>query len=394
MAYKQLSPLPVEQGGTNTSSFPFDHGVLVFEAGQQISINPSVNGYVLTSNGPALPPTFQAIDAHGALVEMTADTGNAVPLVGVIDLAGGSNINTSATGNTVTVNLDNTVSVSGSITAGTGLVATLDGIQATGNSSIDGGADGKHVFIGTGAFSQAITIGNSTTSTVVEIDGGLSNDAGGIYIGYYADTPINIGNGNGEQSITIQAGGFGLNLGSSGGGTTISDTGGIFLSPGSAGINVDTFTSYGAVVTDNSGILYDATATAGYVLTGNSGSIPTFQALPSTPKYITWVDQITTPLIMAVNTGYVMDDGANLITAALPVTAAVGNTLTIQGFGSGLFTIAQNALQTIHFGAISTTTGTGGSLSSTGQYDSVTLVCVKTNTDFAVMASVGNLSWI
>ena len=171
--------------------------------------------------------------------------------------------------------------------------------------------------------------------------------------------------------------------------------GGIYYHRYQDGINVDHHLQvHGALVSDTLGTITDAAATAGYVLTGNSGAAPSFQALPSTPEYITWVDQTTTPLIMAANHGYVMDDGANLITATLPVTAALGNTLTIQGFGSGLFTIAQNALQTIHFGAISTTTGTGGSLSSNGQYDSVTLVCVKTNTDFAVMASVGNLSWV
>ena len=390
MAYKQLSPLPVEQGGTNTSSFPFDHGVLVFEAGQQISINPSINGYVLTSNGPALPPTFQAIDAHGALVEMTADTGSAVPLVGVIDLAGGSNINTSATGNTVTVNLDNTISVSGSITAGTGLNATTGGANIVGNVHINNTSGNVGVFAVGNSSSGAVEIVSGTASSInilagdgLNISSGNGTGTGSIYM-YTAGATgtIQIDTSAGSGDLYLSTAGSSVDIGSD---VTITVSGSLLL---------PSFTSYGALVSDTLGTITDAASTAGYVLTGNSGAAPSFQALPSTPAYITWVDQTITPLIMAPNHGYVMDDGINLITATLPVAAILGSTFTIQGFGSGLFTIAQNLGQTIHFGAISTTTGIGGSLSSNGQYDSVTLVCVKTNTDFAVMASVGNLSWV
>jgi len=52
---------------------------------------------------------------------------------GVFTIAGGSNIGTTAAGSTVTVNLDNSPSVSGSVTAGTGFSAT------TGNVSIVAG---------------------------------------------------------------------------------------------------------------------------------------------------------------------------------------------------------------------------------------------------------------
>ena len=51
------------------------------------------------------------IDAGSELATTyDADSGSAVPSSGVLTIAGGTNINTSATGNTVTINLDSTIS--------------------------------------------------------------------------------------------------------------------------------------------------------------------------------------------------------------------------------------------------------------------------------------------
>lgn len=422
MAFKQKSPLPILEGGTNTQQFVHVFGTAYFDGGSLNNIDPGVTGYVLTSNGVGGPASFQAIDAHGALVEMTADTGSAVPLVGVIDLEGGTNINTSAAGNTVTVNLDNTISVSGSITSGTGLVATTGGLTATAggltitagtittpftsygalvsNTSgvvTDAAATSGYVLTGNTAslptFKAVTAIGVVTelstdsgnalpSSGVIEIHGGSNINTSGStnIVTVNLDNTVSVsGSVTAGTGVVATAGG----LTATAGGLTV--TAGTITTP---------FTSYGALVSNTSGVITDTAATSGYVLTGNTGSIPTFQALPPSTAYITWVDQTSSTVTMSVNTGYVMDDGSTLITATLPSIAALGNTITVQGFGSGLWTIAQNANQMIHFGAITTTTGTGGSISSNGQYDSVTLVCVKTNTDFAVMASVGNLSWV
>ena len=85
---------------------------------------------------------------------------------------------------------------------------------------------------------------------------------------------------------------------------------------------------------------------------------------------------------------------ASLITATLPATAAIGTIIAVEGNGTGLFTIAQNAGQVIHFGAVNTTTGASGSLSSNGAYDSVELLCVVANTEFKVRSSMGSLSYV
>jgi hypothetical protein len=60
-----------------------------------------------------------SIALSGFADQFDGDTGTAVPNDGLIIISGGSNINTVAMTNIVTVNLDDTVSISGSFTAGT-----------------------------------------------------------------------------------------------------------------------------------------------------------------------------------------------------------------------------------------------------------------------------------
>ena len=72
MSYKQRSPLPVIEGGTNTSTFAHDHGVLVYEAGQQISINPGLSNQILKSSGVIAPPSFVPENSIGYTTTATA----------------------------------------------------------------------------------------------------------------------------------------------------------------------------------------------------------------------------------------------------------------------------------------------------------------------------------
>jgi hypothetical protein len=94
---------------------------------------------------------------------------------------------------------------------------------------------------------------------------------------------------------------------------------------------------------------------------------------------------------MAANMGY-NANSASLVSLALPGTAAFGSTIQVSAFGVGGFTITQGAGQTVHFGDISTTTGTGGSISSSSQYDTITIFCSAVNTDFTVTSAIGELT--
>lgn len=93
---------------------------------------------------------------------------------------------------------------------------------------------------------------------------------------------------------------------------------------------------------------------------------------------------------MTVQTGYI-NNSASLITFTLPAAANPGDTVRIVGYGTGLWQVNQNAGQTIRFGKYDTTTGTGGSIASTNQGDSVEVVCVAANTLFVVASATGNI---
>ena len=94
----------------------------------------SLGGSVTITNG--LNSIDIAVSAP-TLNSFASDSGSAVPLAGVINMHGGSNLTTTAAGSTVTFDLDNTVSISGSMTSGTGFTATTGNITATaGNISL------------------------------------------------------------------------------------------------------------------------------------------------------------------------------------------------------------------------------------------------------------------
>ena len=129
------------------------------------------------------------------------------------------------------------------------------------------------------------------------------------------------------------------------------------------------------------------TAGIGVSIVNGAGSI-TISASGSSG----WVDQTTGTVTMAVNTGYTSDDGASLVTFTLPATSAIGDFVEINGKGSGLFTIAQATGQQIHFGNIASTSGAGGSVAATLQFDCIRLRCITANTIWVVVSSVGNFT--
>lgn len=95
---------------------------------------------------------------------------------------------------------------------------------------------------------------------------------------------------------------------------------------------------------------------------------------------------------LAVNNGYITNNGASLVTYTLPGTAAVGSIIEVAGKSTGLWTIEQNGGQTIFFGEVETTPGTGGSLSAILPYDYVKLLCITANTEFSVIGASGDLT--
>lgn len=105
---------------------------------------------------------------------------------------------------------------------------------------------------------------------------------------------------------------------------------------------------------------------------------------------ITWTI-VTADGALAANNGYIANK-ATLLTMSLPTTCAAGTIIRLSGMNAGLWKISQAAGQSIKFGNQSTTTGTGGYLSSVLTYDAVELICIVANTTWMVISSVGNIT--
>lgn len=238
-----------------------------------------------------------------------------------------------------------------------------------------------------------ITLNPSTIDYVTTVKGGVGATGGLVLL--TAGAVVNIYSGTGTISISDDAAATTVNIatGAAAKALTIGSTNttsSVTINTGSGGITIPSFTTTGALVSDASGVITDANAsTSGFVLTSNgAGSAPSFQA--ASAGGLAKVDQTATTLTLAVNTIYSMNSGS-LITGTLPATSAFGDIIQIVGYGTGGWRINQNASQVIHFGAVDTTTGTGGRLLSTYRYDQVTLFCSVANTDWVVTGSVGSL---
>lgn len=94
---------------------------------------------------------------------------------------------------------------------------------------------------------------------------------------------------------------------------------------------------------------------------------------------------------LVVNNGYNASFGGALV-LTLPASSSLGDVIKVTLTGSTSFQIAQNVGQTIRIGNQTTTTGTGGSLTSTALGDSLELVCMAANTDWSVLSSMGNIT--
>lgn len=131
---------------------------------------------------------------------------------------------------------------------------------------------------------------------------------------------------------------------------------------------------------DDQVLTADAAASYGFVWKAASGG----------GGGIDW-EELTGSTTIAINAGYIMNLGT-LLTGTLPATAAVGSVIAITGKGAGGWKVAQQASQQVHFGTMSSTSGTGGYLQSVGVRDSIRMVCIVANNEWNVVSSVGNIT--
>lgn len=128
---------------------------------------------------------------------------------------------------------------------------------------------------------------------------------------------------------------------------------------------------------------------AGITTTGVGSTV----TIIATGLGFTWnvVTSATNPNQIVVENGYITK-GAGAVTLLLPAAANVGDSFIIAGYGN-LWTLTQNALQTVTLGVQTTTAGLPGSVTATQVRDTIEVVCVTANTEFQIINGVGNLTF-
>lgn len=251
--------------------------------------------------------------------------------------------------------------------------------------------------------SQVISLGGAGGTSTVEtltsnVGGAVPPTAGNINV--LGDTVGITGTGNpGTSTITFSLTGvvptsFPANVGTAipaANSLTVTGAGPI-TTFGAA--NVLTINTDGTVATQYNGNVGSAVPAGGILQILGAGSINTTCAanvvtISGGGGGVSSWTEVNMGTTMAVNVGYIANGGA-LISLMLPAVAAVGDIIRVLIKSASLAIITQNAGQTIHFGNQDSTTGGAGSILATAQYDSVELLCITANTDFAVLSSVGN----
>lgn len=97
-----------------------------------------------------------------------------------------------------------------------------------------------------------------------------------------------------------------------------------------------------------------------------------------TSNVFDWIEVTTSPYQMQGQQGYIANS-ASQVSLILPNTSDVGDQISIVGKGAGGWIIVQDAGQSIQIAPVSTTVGSLGSLASTQQYNSISLVCIVAN---------------
>ena len=171
-----------------------------------------------------------------------------------------------------------------------------------------------------------------------------------------------------------------------GGGSSYPTQYGVLTGNGTNAVSSTTLDDGEILIGSTGGAASAATLTAGtgISITNAAGSI----TIASSAAGFAWIENTSSTVAMAVNTGYINSPASGSVVYTLPTTAAVGDVIEIVGNSGSGFSIAQNSGQSIRFGSSVSATGTGGSIESSNQYDSLRLVCTAADTSFRIVDAV------
>lgn len=301
-----------------------------------------------------------AVSGTGIISQIDADSGSATPVGGVIDVHGGNQMNTSATGNTVTIDLNTDVTVDSLHTAD-----SVDGITING---------------------QTISTDGSATNINLILD---PQGSGTVNIAYATEHAIAIYGASGALSEVGPLTNGQLVIGSTGvapvAGSLTSTGGTIDISVGAGTINLETDASVATSYDTDSGSAVPALGVlsvlgGGTTTTSGSGSTVTITSSADN----TWIDQGSSTTI-ASNTNYF---ATAAVTLTLPGAPSQGDTIIIDADTASAVEIQANTGQTIRLG--SSASSVAGTATTTDQGDCITLTYRSTGTTWHARGVQGN----
>lgn len=172
--------------------------------------------YILTSVVDNIATWVQA-DSSSAFNQVDADVGSAVPNLGILNAFGGDNINTAASGNTLTINLNDNVDLPATNSAGTQGIYQIGGANFlfgygptntfvggnAGNTTLTVLTSVRNVGVGNNAI-NSLTTGANNTAVGVDSLTTLSTGINNVAVGYLSLTALTSGESNtalGNQSL-------------------------------------------------------------------------------------------------------------------------------------------------------------------------------------------------
>jgi len=318
----------------------------------------------LTSTGLSVTITNTAnginLEAAGvaALTSLDSDVGTATPNAGVIDITGGTNIGTTGALGILTVNLDASPSVAGSLTAGVDFTMTSGTCTITSSDSA-----GDDIYLhADGGVGETINIHADQGTAVDSVT--IQSDVGGVLIssGLATADAINIDATNAAGGIDIDAGTAGISI--------VTVNGPIALISGTGAITVGTDAAAHAVTVGSTN------TTASTTIQSGSGDVT-----------VTSTDAVTVDAagVLELNSSAgVIGIGNDAVAQAINIgTGAAARTITIGNgtaasavdinCGTGDVTVGTNATaHTVTVGSTNTTSnvivqsGTGGIQETSG----------------------------
>ena len=305
---------------------------------------------------------------------------------GIITVNGSNFIHSLGVGNTFVGSNSGNLTLTGSELTGLG-ISTLNAITSGDNNTAVGtysqsvvtdGAEntslGSDALLDLTTGDQNTALGSAALSSIITGNNniGVGYNAGSTYVGAESNNIV-----IGSSGVVADAGAIRI-------GTTATHTS-VYV----AGIDGVSVGNVATVVTESGNKLGTAVITAGtgITITPTANTITIASAAAAV-----WTVE-TVDLSFAAGKGYIANK-AGLLTVTLPATGAIGDVLDITNMNTALgWKIAQNANQFIRMGALLTTVGVGGSVSSTALGDSLKLICnvAGASTGWIAVSSIGNL---